>query len=80
MSSPTIQDLVEKIEAENAKAVPNEKNIEFWERQIDKLRSANTTPAGNIHLRWHFTLFLLIYQWFEYLPSPLALSLFIHLN
>jgi hypothetical protein len=47
MSTPTIQDLVEKIEAELTSEARNLAKIQFWKEQIHKLRSANTTPAGN---------------------------------
>jgi hypothetical protein len=49
MSTPTIQDFVEKIEAELRKpsADRSVELIAFWKEQIDKLRSA----LGNIHLR-----------------------------
>jgi hypothetical protein len=67
MSTPTIQDFVEKIEAELRKpsADRSVELIAFWERQIKELGSVNTTSAGNIHLRWQFILYLISFPWFE---------------
>jgi hypothetical protein len=50
MSSPSIQDFVEKIEAELRKpsADRSVELIAFWNEQIKELRSANTTSAGSI--------------------------------
>ena len=58
MSSPSIQDFVEKIEAELCKPPADRRVelIEFWEGQIRELRSADTTSAGNIHFILHMIL------------------------